>query len=75
MSLLRRHCSGPSLRQRRRLAAAIELTLDRRAAIRRGLVTHPSIPHRNRDAVTDPLAACAALLRDRTRSWRRASAR
>jgi hypothetical protein len=56
----------PSLHRRRCLADAVELALDHRAAMRRGLVHTPAIPAANRAAVEAPLRASIAILRDRS---------
>jgi hypothetical protein len=51
-------------RGRRNLAATLEMTLEPRVAVRRGLRSWPRVPRANRAAVAEPLAEIAALLRD-----------
>lgn len=51
-------------RQRQRLAGTLELTLQPRHSLHRGLPDSPRIPHDNRDAAAEPLRQIIALLRD-----------
>ena len=51
-------------RSRRDLASTLELTLDPRLGVRRGLRTWPRVPRANRDAVAEPLGEIVSLLRD-----------
>lgn len=51
-------------RVRRNLANTLEMTLEPRVAVRRGLRSWPRVPRVNRVAAAEPLAEIAALLRD-----------
>ena len=51
-------------RARRNLASTIDMTLEPRDGVRRGLRSWPRIPRANRAAVAEPLTEIAALLRD-----------
>jgi hypothetical protein len=51
-------------RGRRNLAGTLEMTLEPRVAVRRGLRSWPRVPRANRAAVAEPLAEIVALLRD-----------
>ena len=51
-------------RRRKNLAATLEIALEPRHAVRRGLLTWPRIPQANRVAVSEPLREVASLLRD-----------
>ncbi len=51
-------------RRRKSLAATLEIALEPRHAVRRGLLTWPRIPQANRVAVSEPLREVASLLRD-----------
>jgi hypothetical protein len=49
---------------RRRLATTLEIALEPRHAVRRGLRTWPRIPQANRVAICEPLREIISLLRD-----------
>jgi hypothetical protein len=51
-------------RKRRNLAGTLEMTLQPRYAVRRGLRSWPRIPHDNRDAAAAPVQEIISLLRD-----------
>ena len=51
-------------RRRRNLAGTLEMTLEPRYAVRRGLRNWPRIPHDNRDAAAGPVREIISLLRD-----------
>src|SRR6476660_8129260 len=51
-------------RRRKNLAATLEIALEPRHAVRRGLLTWPRIPQANRLAVSEPLREVASLLLD-----------
>ena len=50
--------------RRKSVAATLEIALEPRHAVRRGLLTWPRIPQANRVAVSEPLREVASLLRD-----------
>jgi hypothetical protein len=50
--------------RRRSLAGTLEMTLQPKYAVRRGLRSWPRIPHDNRDAAAEPLKEIISLLRD-----------
>jgi hypothetical protein len=60
----RREDSRPVSRDRRSLAATLEIALEPQHAVRRGLRTWPRIPQANRIAVSEPLREIVSLLRD-----------
>lgn len=51
-------------RGRQDLAGALEMTLQPRHAVRRGLRSWPRIPHDNRDAAAGPVQELVSLLRN-----------
>ena len=51
-------------RRRQSLAGTLEMTLEPRYAVRRGLRSWPRVPHDNRDAAAGPVREIISLLRD-----------